>query len=109
MYTLTPNIDLANGIGMYNNGSPIFNGAVDSYHFPSSLTLFQPSHSYDGVIKSGLVKDYLEWYGRMVDGNVDEKSITFGSYVNEEGISDEERMKRIEQFFTVSRFQRDVT
>ena len=37
------------------------------------------------------------------------RDLTFGSYVNEVGISDQERERRYWQFWTVSQYKRDVT
>ena len=45
-----------------------------------------------------------------MDGVADEgENLTFGSYVNESGIDEAEHERRLQQFWTVSRYKNDVS
>ena len=63
-------------------------------------------HDYRShLIHSGIVLNDI-W---VDDGNVQQNNLTFGSYVNEDGITQEEHDARYERFWEVSHIQNDIS
>lgn len=62
IYMMSPNIELGETgvpVHVHGNGLTIVNGYGVPYHFPHTMTLFQPSQ--DQYLNTS-IKDFLEWY-----------------------------------------------
>ena len=99
LYMMSPNIDIGNAsmTHIHGNGLTIVNGFDFPYHFPHSMTLFQPSQDqYDGQNlekdENGGTTNFIDWYKKhnrrtivsmkeLYGGNVtDIKCLGPGSY-----------------------------
>ena len=86
---MSPNIEIEEGnVHIHGNGLTIVNAYIDSpYHFPHSMTLFQPSQEqYDGA---NLAKEppvnfrkFIEWYEKYSRRTVVRFSENYGGNVS---------------------------
>ena len=83
---MSPNIDVGSR-NIHGNGLTIVNSYLDKpYHFPHSMTLFQPSQEqYDGLnlAKENGVVDFIDWYERHSRKTIVSINETYGGNVSE--------------------------
>ena len=86
LYVMSPNVDLIPG-NIHGNGLTIINGYGTPYHFPHTMTLFQPSQDqWDGPnlekekFQSGMT-NFMEWYKKHNRRTVVKMNDLYGSNV----------------------------
>ena len=86
LYVMSPNVDLIPG-NIHGNGLTIINGYGTPYHFPHTMTLFQPSQDqWNGPnLEAKKFKDgktnFMKWYEKHDRRTVVELAETYGSNV----------------------------
>ena len=93
---------------------PIMNTNVEEHEMDITVRI---SYNVDYAMRSGS-DEYVQKLKnsgvllrniRLENGiNAPSDQLTFGSYINEDGISDKEKAKRCNQFWSVSQFKRDI-
>ena len=81
LYMMSPTVDLMeNGGCMFGNGLTIVNGYDIPYHFPHSMTLFQPSQN---EYESSNIDDFIEWFNDHNRKTIVSINDTYGSNVSD--------------------------
>ena len=89
IYVMAPNIDIDEfNTHIHGNGLTVVNAFLNKpYHFPNSMTLFQPSQEqYDGANLATLppvnFNDFIDWYERHSRRTVVRVNDTYGGNVS---------------------------
>ena len=81
LYMMSPLIDvMENGGCFFGNGLAVVNGYDDPYHFPNTLTLFQPGQ---GEGKSSTISEFRQWFGERNHRTLVSLKDTYGNNVSE--------------------------
>lgn len=81
LYVMSPTIDVTdNGGGVFGNGLTIVNGYDMPYHFPHSMTLFQPSQD---EYKHSTVDGFIGWFKEHNRKTLVSLNETYGTNISE--------------------------
>ena len=81
LYMMSPTIDVAeNGGCVFGNGLTIVNGYDVPYHFPHSMTLFQPSQN---EYESSNVERFVNWFEKHNRKTLVSLNETYGTNISE--------------------------
>ena len=81
LYMMSPLIDvMENGGCFFGNGLAVVNGYDDPYHFPNTLTLFQPSQ---GEGESSTISEFKQWFNERNHRTLVSLKDTYGNNVSE--------------------------